>query len=155
MLSETAKLLTGHEVPEEIDPAPKQAPKEISAPIKQSLLAVSLEQTFFAIIAVYLMDRLDSNGYLSLQELTSNKPSPLGQWVVTAFVILLNPVMMFMWKAYSHIQTIERKVVEAIDASETPLRQTEEASAAKSKAVKNAQVTSGQDKTTKETRKSK
>ncbi|KAI7283367.1 hypothetical protein KC345_g2967 [Hortaea werneckii] len=138
MLSETAKLLTGQQVPKEIDLAPKQAPKEITAPIKQSLLSMSLEQTIFAITAIYLVDMLESNGYLSHLELSLNKPSSLGQWVVTAFVMLLNPVVMFMWKTYSHVKTIERKVVQATDASETPLRQTEEASRVKLKAVKSA-----------------
>ncbi|KAI7218240.1 hypothetical protein KC333_g3705 [Hortaea werneckii] len=155
MLSETAKLLTGQEVPKEIDLASKQAPKEMTAPIKQSLLSMSLEQTVFAITAVYLVDMLESNGYLSHLELSSDKPSSSGQWVVTALVILLNPVMMFMWKTYTHVKTIERKVVEATEASETPLRRTEEAGRAKSKAVKTAWVTSWYGKAREETRKSK
>lgn len=109
----------------------------------------------FAITAVYLVDMLESNGYLGHLELSSNKPSSSGQWVVTALVILLNPVMTFMWKTYTHVKTIERKVVEATDASETTLRRTEEASRAKSKAVKTAWVTSWYGKAREETRKSK
>lgn len=84
------------------------------------------------------MDVLESNGYLSHLGLSSVKPSFSGQWVVSAFVILLNPAMMFMWKTYSQVKTIERKVVEATDASETPLRQTEEGSRDEPKAVKSA-----------------
>lgn len=127
----------------------------MTAPIKQSLLSMSLEQTVFAITAVYLVNMLESNGYLSHLELSSDKPSSSGQWVVTALVILLNPVMMFMWKTYTHVKTIERKVVEATEASETPLRRTEEAGRAKSKAVKTAWVTSWYGKAREETRKSK
>ncbi|KAI7535340.1 hypothetical protein KC331_g12079 [Hortaea werneckii] len=155
MLSETAKLLTGQDVPKEIDLASKQTPKDMTAPIKQSLISMSLEQTMFAITAVYLVNMLESNGYLSHLEPSSNKPSSSGQWVVTALVILLNPVMMFMWKTYTHVKTIERKVVEATDASETPLRRTEEASRAKSKDVKTAWITSWYGKAKEETRKSK
>lgn len=127
----------------------------MTAPIKQSLISMSLEQTIFAITAVYLVNMLESNGCLRHLELSSDKPSASGQWVVTAFVILLNPVMMFMWKTYTHVKTVERKVMEATNASETPLRQTEEASCAKSKAVKTAWMTSWYGKAGGETRKSK
>ena len=109
----------------------------------------------FAVTAVYLVNMLESNGYLDHLELSSKKPSPSGQWVVSALVILLNPVMVFMWKTYTHVKTIEKRVVEATDASETPLRQTEEASRAKSKAVKTAWMTSWYGKAGEETRKSK